>query len=260
MQEKGLIKVLIVDDEPAGRRILQTYLEKYCSGVLVVGLASNGLEAAELVAEKNPDLVFLDIEMPVEDGITFLARYAPIPFEVIFTTAFEKYALKAFEVSAIHYLLKPIKLEELLDALEKYKNTRGKAENQVNLKQFLQKLKRQEQNKGGRIAIHTSDAIEILEVNQIIRCQAESNYSTIYMSSGKTWIVSKTLKEFVQKLEPFGFVRTHRSHLINMDYILKFRKTKSHQIELKDGTVLTLSAGRRDEFMKKFADKFGLDD
>ncbi|MCI4666538.1 MAG: LytTR family transcriptional regulator, partial [Bacteroidia bacterium] len=133
-------------------------------------------------------------------------------------------------------------------------------ENQANLNKFLRQLQIQDQNKTGRIAIHTAEAIEILEVDQIVRCQAESNYSIFYMANGKNWVVSKTLKEFVQKLEPYGFVRTHRSHLINMDYILKFRKAKSHQIELKDGTVLTLSAGRREEFMRKFAEKFGMDD
>ncbi|MCI4669673.1 MAG: response regulator, partial [Bacteroidia bacterium] len=156
MQEIDLIKILIVDDELAGRRILKTYLEKYCHGVLIVGVASNAKEAAEIVARKNPELVLLDIEMPGENGISFLERYSKIPFDVIFTTAYEKYALKAFELSAIHYLLKPIKLEELQAALKKYRTSRNNKENQANLNKFLRQLQIQDQNKTGRIAIHTA--------------------------------------------------------------------------------------------------------
>jgi len=256
MQEP--IDVLIVDDEPAGRNILELYLENYCSGVSIVGKASSAVEALRLVEESQPDLIFLDIEMPGQSGISFLEGFDHIPFEVVFTTAYEKYAIKAFELSALHYLLKPFKVEELQLALEKYRRQRNLKHSQKKIEVFLEHY--QQQKSEGRMAIHTSEAIEILEIQRIVRAQAEGNYSNFFMDNGKTWLASRTLKEFVPKLEPHGFVRIHRSHLVNMAFIRKLWKAKSHQIELKDGTILSLSNRRREEFMKRFSDQFGLDE
>ncbi len=253
MTERNIIKSIIVEDERNNRENLQHILKKYCPQIEVVALCSSALEGRQKILEFQPDLVFLDVEMPGGDGFFMLESLPKLNFEVIFVTAFTNYAVKAIKFSALDYIVKPIDTMELLKSIDKAsQKIKEKKENRRMINLLENQYK--EGNKK-TIALPLSDKIEFVEVANIIRCQADGNYTIFYLKNREKLLISKTLKEYDELLTPFNFLRVHQSHLINMEEIKSFIKTDGGYILMKDETSITISRQRREMVMQKLREK-----
>jgi|VirMetMinimDraft_7_1064189.scaffolds.fasta_scaffold121950_2 two-component system LytT family response regulator len=243
------IRAVIVEDEPQAREMLTTLLEDYCQEIHIVGAASNVQEGVIAIKKLVPDLVFLDIEMPNEKGLELFKYFDKIDFEVIFTTAYDQYAIDALRLSALDYLLKPIDLKDLRAALDTF---RGKKEQASYINQALryQFASEQQTTPSKRIVLPDAEGYVFIEVEDIMYCQAEKSYTAFVMSDKKKQWVSKTIKEYSDLLEGFGFVRVHRSSLINPKFIAKIIKTRPSSIIMKDGETITISKTRREEILE----------
>lgn len=242
------IKAVIIEDEALGRATLRNYVTKYCPDVRLLAEAENIIEGRKIIDQHNPDLVFLDIEMPYGTGFDLLEQFDELPFQVIFITAYSQYAIQALNLSAAYYILKPISIEELEMAVQKVAD-RMNEESPMQFKEaLLDNLRDKQQQK---IVIPTMDGFELMLVKDIIRVEAADNYARI-IGRDQTILVSKTLKHFSDLLEPLKFMRVHKSHLINVNEVSRFKKGKPAMIELSNGDSVPLSAGRRDEFMRQF--------
>jgi two-component system LytT family response regulator len=243
-----MITAIIIDDEAKGRLALREKLSSYCMQVQVIAEASNGQEALLLIQHHKPKLIFLDIEMPRMNGFEMLNALPEKNFHVIFTTAYDQYAIKAIKYAAFDYLLKPIDIEELKTAVEKISS---KENNQTNnqaelLQQNLQHPKKQL----NKLAIPTLEGLLFFDINDIIHLEANSNYTFIHFSGKPRITASKTLKEFEDILPEDIFFRTHHSHLINLNYIKRYIKGDGGQIELQNGTYVDVSRRKKEEFLK----------
>jgi two-component system LytT family response regulator len=243
------IRAIIIEDEPQAREMLTTLLEDYCQEIHIVGSASNVQDGVVAIKKLVPDLVFLDIEMPNEKGLELFKYFDEIDFEVIFTTAYDQYAIDALRLSALDYLLKPIDLKDLRGALN---NFRGK-KNQASMNQAMryQFASEEQTTQSKRIVLPDAEGYVFIDVDDIMYCQAEKSYTAFVMSDGKKQWVSKTIKEYSDLLEKFGFVRVHRSSLINPKFIAKLIKTRPSSIIMKNGENITISKTRRDEILEE---------
>jgi two-component system LytT family response regulator len=238
------IKSIIVDDEPKSRNNLRDLLGEYCRQVEIVGEAASASEALKLIKQHSPDLIFLDIEMPGGSGFDLLKSLSNQNFEVIFVTAFDKYGIQAVKFCAIDYLLKPIDIFELSKAVEKAQLQIVKKKENQRLAELVANLDRLDDEK--RIALPMADKIEFIAINQIIRLEAESNYTRIFLDGKKEYLVCKTLKEYQEILEPHNFLRTHQSHLINCRKIAAYIKTDGGYISMNDGSNVPISRQKRE--------------
>jgi two-component system LytT family response regulator len=244
-----MITTIIVDDEPKGRLALRQKLTNYCSKVKVLAEAANGKEALTLIQKYQPQLVFLDIEMPVMNGFEMLNAISERNFHIIFTTAYDQYAIKAIKYAAFDYLLKPIDIEELRTAVSKIETVvninLGK---QVNL--MLENLQQSKRN-FNKLAIPTLEGLYFFDISTIIYMEANSNYTTFYFTDNSKITASKTLKEIEEFLPEENFFRGHHSLIINLQYIRKYIKGEGiAQVEMTNGTILEISRRKRDELMK----------
>ncbi|WP_456442042.1 LytR/AlgR family response regulator transcription factor [Psychroserpens sp.] len=241
-----MIKSVIIDNEKKSRKTLSNFLRKYCKNVEVLGEADGVSTGIELIKNKNPELVFLDIEMTDGTGFKLLESIEDIQFSVIFVTAYSAYAIKAFKISAIAYLLKPINPQELIEAIEKYQK-------EIGLKGIHNKLEVLLGNQSNvkKIAFPTSEGIELVKLNQIVHCEADDNYTSIFLANEKRIVVSKTIKEYDTMLSDFGFYRIHQSHLVNLDYIAKYNKNDGGYVVLENGKKLPVSRRNKQEFLEK---------
>lgn len=248
------IKALIVDDEQHCIEALQTMLQKKCPGVTVVAGARSVKEARTLVEELQPDLVFLDVEMPHQNGFELLKLFDKINFDVIFTTAYEQYALKAIKFNALDYLLKPFSIKELQDAVEKFREKRSgslpRETNDSPLEVFLQNMKTLQQNHK-KIALPTINGLVFMPVQNIVRCESTGNYTKIFFTDKKHLMVSKPLKEFEELLTDINFFRIHNSHLINLQQMQSYIQGEGGFALMSDGTQVEVSRRRKAEFLKK---------
>lgn len=241
------IKSIIVDDEKHGRENLSGILNQYCADVEVLGEAASVDAAISLIQEFNPDLVFLDIEMPKANGFKLLERFKDFRFEVIFVTAYDNYAIKAIRFSAADYILKPINYNELKTAVAKVaERIQQKQENQ-RMKQLVYNIS---QPQNPRIGLPTGDRIEFVEVNKIIRCQGEGNYSHIYFEGNKHLLVAKTLVEFEDLLQEYSFFRVHKTHLVNLKQVIAYEKTDGGILQLSNGDKVPISRRRKEDVQK----------
>lgn len=242
------ISAIIVEDEAISRSTLRSYLSRYCTDVEVLAEAENIIEGKKLIDQHRPDLVFLDIEMPYGTGFDLLEQYDKLDFEVIFITAYSDYALQALNLSAAYYILKPISIEELENAVAKV-TERIQNQSPLNLNEVLIQNLRDQQNQ--KVVIPTLEGFELLPINEIIRIEASDNYALV-IAQNRQILVSKTLKHFSTLLEPLQFVRVHKSHLVNSNEVTKYKKGKHAQIELSNGDNVPLSASRKEDFLKGF--------
>jgi len=235
-----MIRAIIIDDIAEARAVLKSDLENYCPSIEVVGEAEGVVTGAKCINELKPDLVFLDIQM--KDGSGFdLLEILPIKnFKLIFTTASDEYALKAFKFSAVDYLLKPIDPDELMEAVNRVEHQEKASERISLLKENLAHPK--------RIALNTLDKIHIVQVAEIVRCESSVNYTMFYFTDDTKSLVTKTLKEFDQLLSDHDFIRVHQSHLINVKFIKGFTKSDGY-IFLKDGTKIPVSTRKKQVLM-----------
>ena len=245
-----MIKALIIDDEPKSVKILATMLQEYCPGVTLAGTANKADDAVVLVQQLQPNLVFLDIEMPSGNGFDLLDRLRPVNFEVIFVTAFNEYPIKAFRYNALDYLLKPLNIEELQAAVHKAAgNIKLKSIN-IQLDYFLQSLKKPAQPLQ-KIALAEKNGIILIPIGDIIRCEASRGYTTFIIKNKEKVLSSKNIKEYEELLPEDTFFRLHNSHLVNLNYIRMYHRGRGGQVEMEDGTLVEVAVRRKDELLAR---------
>lgn len=243
------IRALIVDDEAANRENLAGLLHRYCPQVQVIGQASTNEEALDQINTLNPDLVFLDVRMPGGDIFSMLEQVKDIRFGIIFVTAYDEYAFRAFQFNALDYLLKPVDIYKLIDSVNRATDAINLKEENLRLKNLVDNQKRHEQDK--RIALPQDDKIDFIPIRQIIRCQAESNYTRFILENHREILVSHTLKDFEAALESCGFIRTHQSHLVNLNHIQTLIKRDGGYLKMSDGSSVPISRSRKEELGRR---------
>ena len=243
-----MISAVIIDDEAKGRLALREKLLSYCPQIKVIAEAANGQEALMLIQHHKPQLIFLDIEMPKMNGFEMLNELPEKNFHIIFTTAYDQYAIKAIKYAAFDYLLKPIDIVELQTAVSKI----TAAENNQTKKQveLLQQNMQHPKKQLNKLAVPTLQGLLFFDINDIIHLEANSNYTNIYLINKTKITASKTLKEFEELLPEDIFFRTHHSYLINLNYIKRYIKGDGGQIELQNGTYVDVSRRKKEEFLK----------
>ncbi|HVI44712.1 MAG TPA: LytTR family DNA-binding domain-containing protein [Chitinophaga sp.] len=247
------IRAIIVDDEQHCIDALQTMLQKKCPGVEVVGTAQSVREAKDKVDELHPDLVFLDVEMPHQNGFELLKQYDRVFFEVIFTTAYEQYALKAIKFNALDYLLKPFSVKELQDALEKCRERHQLRKHDMSVSPmdvFLQNMRTLQQTHR-KIALPTINGLVFMPIQNIVRCESTGNYTRIFFTDKKNLMVSRPLKEFEELLTDADFFRVHNSHLINLQQMQSYIQGEGGFALMSDGAQVEVSRRRKADFLKR---------
>ena len=244
------MKALIVDDELIARENLKILLERHTPGVSVKALASSVQEALAEAEKHKPDIVFLDIEMPHENGFTFLEKVPEINFDVVFVTAYDHYAVKAFKFSAVDYLLKPVDLDELKSAVDRIAKKRKANINNVKV---LMENKSQQVFNNKKIVLSLSDQFLFVELKDIVRLEAEDYYTWFYFTNRDRVLISRNLGEYEELLAEHDFFRVHKSHLINLNHITKVMKGDGGTIVMSDNSQLPISKVKKNEFMKKIS-------
>ena len=226
-----MLNAIIIDDSELARASIRSDIEEFCPEVKIVGEAENVINGAKLVQSKHPDLVFLDIEMGEYNGFDFLEIIGSKRPNIIFITGSKDYAIKAFKVAAVDYLLKPINPEELVNAVEKVKSQKEGTYH------------------SGLISFHTQDVVRWSKIEDIIRFEAQGNYTIVYFSDGSKLMVAKTLKDYDERLPKTFFIRVHQSHLVNINYIKSFVKTEGGYLKMKNDDLISVSVRKRAHVM-----------
>ncbi|GHE45540.1 LytR/AlgR family response regulator transcription factor [Sphingobacterium griseoflavum] len=239
------ISYLIVDDEPNNIAVLKNYLKKHTDSMHLLGTACHVDEAVALIKECQPELIFLDIQMPQKNGFDLLQELGERNFEVIFVTAYDRFGIQAIKFSALDYLLKPLNFTELENALAKAMHKVKEKKRNANLENLIQNLNNKVFD-DHKIALPTGRETRYIAVSSIVRCQADNNYTEIHLHDGECIIISKTLKEYDELLSPYGFLRTHQSHLINPSYLLSLSKGQSPQIHMYGGNVVPIARQKKE--------------
>jgi two-component system, LytTR family, response regulator len=248
------LNAIIIDDEEFARENLKMIIDDFCEEVNVVGMAASAKDARKLVDDVNPDLVFLDIMMPGEDGFSFLQSLEGRSFQVIFTTAFREYALKAIKESAIDYLEKPIDIDELKKAVQKAAKVLEEKKSTIFSEDRITKILQEIAltNSVEKTVIPTRDGLAVVKNTDIIHLEADENYTTLYCVGGKKYVSSKSIKAFEDKLDPNMFFRVHKSHIINIAHHLKeFNRTDGNIAVLSDGKQVPVARRKLQEFLDK---------
>ncbi|NKI30598.1 LytR/AlgR family response regulator transcription factor [Croceivirga thetidis] len=233
------LKAIIVEDEANSREILRNYLNKYCSDVEIMGEAATIKEGLNLINSNKPDLVFLDVEMPFGNAFDLLDELPERNFEIIFVTAYNHYAIDALNNHAAYYLMKPINIDELVKGVAYVKEIREKEANLEN-KVLKPKIAKPE----GKITIPLQSGFQVLNIDEILFCKADDNYTEIYLGERKI-VVSKTLKYFEEALPDQSFTRIHKSYLVNINEVVKYKKGKGGSVILSNGKELSVSATKK---------------
>ncbi len=240
------ITAIIVDDEKNNRDILSNYVGKYCPSVTILGEAASVQETMDLLQTHTPDMLFLDVEMPYGNAFDLLEKVPDRTFEIVFVTAYDHYAVDALNAQATYYLLKPIAIDNLIKAVEHV--THIKQREAVLQDTILQpKITAAE----GKITIPKQDGFEVLQIADILYCEADDNYTQIFLDKGQK-LVSKTLKYFEESLQSHGFVRIHKSYLVNVSKITRYRKGKGGSIVLSSGKELAVSSSKKGTLLDYF--------
>lgn len=246
-----ILKAILVDDERSSLQNLQQKLLEFCPDITVLAVADKPEEAILLIRQHKPDVIFLDIEMPRMSGLRMLDQLTDYSGEIIFTTAYNHYAVDAIRISAFDYLVKPVSITELQNAvarLVKYKQSETKERLDI-LRQALSETKSQED----KIAVPTGEGMEFIRIKNIIHIESSSNYSKIFLTDGKNILVTKLLKDFEDILMPYKFYRVHNSHLINLSYIKKYIRGDGGQVVMQDETYIDVARRKKEEFLRLIA-------
>lgn len=244
-----MIRGIIVEDEKHSRETLAGMLHRYCKNVEVIAEAESYRAGLEVIRKLKPDVVFLDIQMPDGSGFRLLEELDEIDFEIIFTTAFDQFAIKAIKYSALDYLLKPIDPEELVSAIRKVEGKMDKRGMNDNIQVLLDNIKSKDPDPH-KIVLSTSEKIHIIETDQILRCESDNYYTNFFLTDGTRILVSKTLKENEELLGGHNFIRPHKSHLVNVKYIKGFLRNDGGYIEMTDGSRIPVSRRKREKIIE----------
>ncbi|MFK5972131.1 MAG: LytTR family DNA-binding domain-containing protein [Flavobacteriaceae bacterium] len=240
------LNAIIIEDEATSREILRNYLAKYCPDVNLCAEAATIKEGLECIKSNNPDVVFLDVEMPFGNAFDLLESLPDRTFETIFVTAYDQYALDALNTHAAYYLMKPISIDELVKAVAyviEIKEKEDALEGQV-LQSKIQQVE-------GKITLPQQDGFQVLNVSEILYCKADDNYTEIYLEN-KKFLVSKTLKYFEEALSSFPFARIHKSYLVNVNEVVKYKKGKGGSVVISNGKELLVSAAKKKNLLSYF--------
>jgi len=244
-----MIKAVIIDDEAHCRKTLVMLLKEYCPDVQVAEQCSEAESGLAAIQRLKPDLVFLDIEMPNMNGFEMLEKLPEINFEIIFTTSYDQYAIKAIRFSALDYLLKPVEPEELQRAVQKVTQRKNYPLPQQ-MEILLQKL-HQPASPVQKIALPTMEGLQMVAVNSIISCTSDSNYTTFLLKNNQKLVASRPLKEIEEMLEEYSFLRVHNSHVINLNEIDKYIKGEGGYLVMTDGSAIDVSRSKKDILLNK---------
>lgn len=244
------IRTLLVDDEEVSRLTLRNFAEKYTPELEIIGEAENISEAQKLIEEKKPQLVFLDVEMPFGNAFDLIENLKEINFQTVFVTAYSHYAMKALNFSASYYLLKPIDIDELVNAVGKVKENLSDKSARIQTEILLQNIK--SENGRQRLVLPVLDGFEVVKTQDIIFCKADGNYTEFYFSDGSKKVVSKNLKFFDSLLTEHQFLRVHKSYLVNLHEIKSYHKGKGGTVTLSNGHEVEVSPQKKQELLNYF--------
>ena len=247
-----MIRAIIIEDEEKARSNLIQMLSDYCKEVEVVDTGENVQFGIQSINKHNPDLIFLDVHMQGETGFDLLEQIEKIEFEIIFTTAHNEYAVKAFKFSAIDYLLKPVDINELVQAVKKARDKIQEDATKERYEMIIENLK-DKKNTFNKIALPTADGLIFVQVSNIIRCEAEDNYTHFFLSNGERILVSKTIKYFEELLADQDFFRVHQSHLINIEHIAEYHKGEGGYAIMSDNSSVIVSRRKKESFLAKLS-------
>lgn len=243
-----MLKAILIDDEPDCIRLLSLQLKEHCPQVQILGQHTSSEEGLQAIRTQQPDVVFLDIEMPEMNGFTLLEQLGDIPFSLIFITAYNEFALKAFRFSALDYLLKPLDTHELQEAVQK-------AEKRQRIDQRQLEMLRS-QLQGGlhpqKIAVPYQSGVHFIELKDLVYCEADSNYTKLFLTNGKNYLLSKTLLEVQQVFEERNFLRVHRQYLINLDHIKMYHKGEAAYLVMHGDINIPVAKNQKDRLVQKF--------
>jgi len=245
-----MIKAVIIDDETDSIDTLKWKLENYCTEVEVIASFDSPADGVIYLKNNPPDLLFLDIEMPMLTGFDVLEELGrDISFDIIFTTAYDNFGIQAVKFSALDYLLKPVQNKELKEAIEKHlkKSNQKIPSEQIDI--LLANVRENRKGIGGRIALASKESIEFVDPFNIVACEANSNYTNVYLSEGKKRVISKTLKEFEEMLVPFNFFRPHNSHLVNLNHVKEFIRGDGGYLVMENKMKIPVSKNKREELL-----------
>jgi two-component system, LytTR family, response regulator len=245
-----MIKAILIDDEKNALEVLEMQLKEYCPEVEVIATASSGQKGIEAIKKYNPDVVFLDIEMPIKNGFDVLKETNQFTYKIVFTTAYDQFAIKAFKYATIDYLLKPIDIVELQEAVKKL-STSSNDDLKAKIEVLFNQLKGNEKYTQ-KIALPIGEALQFFEPDEILRFESDSNYTHIYLLKGKKITLAKTLKEIEETVNGKPFFRVHQSHLVNMNHIQKLHKGEAAYLTMLDDSVISISRNKKDAFMESF--------
>lgn len=250
------MRAVIIEDEKNSQELLKELIEQYCEPLKVAAIGGGVKEGLAAIKSEKPDVLFLDIELPDGDGFQVLESLEDIQFDVIFTTAYDQYAMKAFKFSAADYLLKPVDIEELQAAVKRVVDKRSAANSEgadtEKLKALINNIRNQDKS-FKKIVLPTSNGFTVVDPKDIIRCESDRNYTYIFLNDKRRILVSRTIKEYEEMLRDFNFFRIHQSHLINLHYLKNYIRGRGGYVELTDGSTLDVSARRKSEFLKRMS-------
>jgi len=246
------MNAVIVDDEATVRNTIKSLINENFPDINIVATAGSVREGYETIMNTKPELLFLDVELPDGLGFDILKKISPVNFRTIFITGHQEYALNAIKVSALDYLLKPVDEEELRAAIEKARRIINHEEEQMKLQALSENLQCKKVLK--RIILHTADHLQLVTVADIIRAEADSNYTRFWISDGRKIMVSKTIKEFDSLLANSGFIRVHQSHLVNLEQIDRFMKRDGGWLRMRDGSSVPVSPNLKKQVLQAIQD------
>ena len=248
-----MIKALLVDDEVNNLENLQFLLQHDCEGIEVVGKAKNAGQARDWLANHTADVIFLDINMPGENGFQLLSSLVTQNFKVVFVTAYDEYAIQAIKASALDYILKPVNIDELKTAVEKVRHSLSNPvaveQNQRLMEHFLQTVNKKKPPE--KIALPQLGGISFIEVDDIVSLQADGNYTIIHLNSMQKLVITKTLKDFEELLDQTQFARIHKSYIVNLKYIKEYSTTDGGVVKMTDGNQWSISRRQLESFLEK---------
>lgn len=245
------ITALIIDDELDSRSTLRSYVGRYCPQVTLVGECANIIEARAAILKHRPQLLFLDIEMPHGTAFDLLEQFGEnIDFEIIFITAYSQYAVQAFNLSAAHYLLKPVDIEELEKAVAHVATLLTQKEQLLRARILLENMATQNPQ-GRKLVLPLMEGFDVVRMSDVLYCEAEDNFTCFFFTDGRKSLICRHLKYYEPLLEPFGFCRIHRSYIVNLEYVKRYIKGKGGSVIMENGREIMVSNQKKDELLKR---------
>ncbi|MBN2523963.1 MAG: response regulator transcription factor [Bacteroidales bacterium] len=246
-----MLRAIIVEDEPASRETLRNYIGKYCKQVQITGEAESVKTGLEAIKKHRPDLIFLDVEMPYGNAFDLLDQVEERNFETIFVTAYDHYAMKALNFSASYYILKPIDIDELVKAVETVAEKKETKEHALRTNILIDNI-RIENKQLQKIILPLLDGFEVVTVKDILHCRANDNFTEFFFVNGSRQLICRTLKFYDELLSDLDFIRVHKSHLVNLQYIKRYKKGKGGQVILTNESAIDVSPARKNDLLQKF--------